>query len=91
MQVLSSTSGRSRSSDARRRVDDREISRIVTDDRTGTQWVVDERDASGQPGARGDRYLCFDSSDTRRRVWKYPTDWRQLDDPNLLRLCERRP
>ena len=70
---------------------DRAARRVITDDRTGAQWIVDEREAMNQPGARGEHYLCFDSTDTRRRVWRYPSDWRNLGDDDLLQLGERRP
>ena len=70
---------------------ERAARRVITDDRTGAQWIVDEREAVNQPGARGEHYLCFDSMDTRRRVWQYPPDWRTLGDADLLQLGERRP
>jgi hypothetical protein len=67
------------------------LPRVVVDERTGAQWLVGEREASHQPGARADRYLCFDSADTRRRVWHYPSEWRRLSDADLLDLGERAP
>ena len=70
---------------------DRAARRVVVDDRTGIHWLVEERDAQRQPGARAEHYLCFDSADTRRRVWRYPSDWKELGDVELLALSERRP
>jgi hypothetical protein len=70
---------------------DRATRRVVVDDRTGAHWMVDERDARREPGARGEHYLCFDSADTRRRVWRYPEGWQQMDDADLLALSELRP
>ena len=75
------------SSDARL-TGDRAVQRVIVDERTGARWIVRERDASQQPGARADHYLCFDSSDSRRRVWQYPSDWRSLPDDALLDLGE---
>lgn len=67
------------------------VERVVVDERTGAHWIVGERECANQPGARAPRYLCFDSPDTRRRVWRYPSDWRALSDSDLLDLSERRP
>ena len=64
------------------------VQRVIVDERTGARWTVRERDASQQPGARSDHYLCFDSSESRRRVWQYPPDWRSLPDDQLLDLGE---
>jgi hypothetical protein len=74
-----------------RRGSDQQVRRVVTDDRTGAQWIIDERDATQEPGARGDRYLCYDSQDTRRRVWRYPANWRELPDPALIQLAQHKP
>ena len=67
------------------------VQRVVVDERTGAQWLVGERECANQPGARAPRYLCFDSADARRRVWRYPADWKGLSDEDLLDLSERRP
>ena len=67
------------------------VQRVVVDERTGAQWLVGERESSHHPGARAPRYLCFDSTDTRRRVWRYPSDWCNLPDTDLLGLSERIP
>ena len=72
-------------------VGDAAVPRVVVDEITGAQWVIGERDASRQPGARADRYLCFDSPDKRRRVWSYPSDWQRLSDADLLDLGEQSP
>jgi hypothetical protein len=65
---------------------DREIKRVVVDDRDGTQWRVAEVDAARVPGARGDACLCFECPTAIRRVWHYPPDWVVLSDTDLLRV-----
>ena len=67
---------------------DRPVQRVVVDERTGARWTVRECDASRQPGARADHYLCYDSNESRRRVWRYPADWLSLPDEQLIDLGE---
>lgn len=43
------------------------------------RWQVTERDARGDPGARGPRCLVFASAESIRRVWHFPDGWRDLD------------
>ena len=65
---------------------DREVPRVVLDDRDGTRWRVVEVNASHGPGARGDTCLCFESPTAIRRVWRYPDNWVALSDSDLLRV-----
>jgi hypothetical protein len=65
---------------------DREVRRVVLDDRDGTRWRVVEVDAAHVPGARGDSCLCFESPTAIRRVWCYPDNWVALSDSDLLRV-----
>jgi hypothetical protein len=46
-------------------------------------------DATGIPGARGDRCLIFDSEGVVRRAWSFPRSWAELDDESILALLER--
>ena len=59
-------------------------------DAEGVHWRVTERDARGDPGARGDHCLIFASSDAVRRVWDYPAAWRGLSSLALDALSWRR-
>ncbi len=56
----------------------------------GTEWRVTERDSRETPGALGTRCLTFDSYHTVRRVWSYPTDWRQLSGDELYNVSWRK-
>lgn len=53
-------------------------------------WRVTERDARGEPGARGDRCLVFACDSAVRRVWDYPAGWRELPAEELIALSWRR-
>jgi len=55
-------------------------------DATFVPWRVIERDARGDPGHRADHCLIFSSSDVVRRVWGYPSAWRQLTGAQLEAL-----
>ena len=48
-------------------------------------WTVTEI-AGNVPARPGQRCLAFASSDTIRRVWDYPADWRALSDTQLEAL-----
>lgn len=50
------------------------------------RWHVTERDARGDPGARGPRCLVFASAESIRRVWNFPDGWRDLDSAALAAL-----
>src|ERR687890_87916 len=53
----------------------------------GTRWCVHERDASGMHGARGAHCLVFETGNVLRVVWRYPREWRTLDDAALEALA----
>ena len=54
------------------------------------EWCVTERDARGDPGARGAYCLIFTCADVWRRVWDYPPDWRSLSVDALAALSLQR-
>ncbi len=56
------------------------------DDASGTCWRVTEVSGRAVPGARGDACLVFESDAAIRRVWDYPTSWRELPGPDLIRV-----
>ena len=66
------------SANGRRRMDVSRSSSVEFYDSEGTLWIVRERDAGRVPGAQGKRCLIFSSDTTIRRVWNYPSDWRDL-------------
>lgn len=51
------------------------------------RWLVTERDAHDDPGARAERCLIFACDHIVRRVWDYPPGWRELPAAALLALC----
>jgi hypothetical protein len=53
-------------------------------------WYVEEHDARGVPGNRGERCLLFASEGVVRRVWDYPADWRDLVPVALSAMSWRR-
>ena len=57
-------------------------------DREGVLWRVVERATADLPGARGPCCLIFLSEAVVRRVWTYPSDWRQLTWPELVALTD---
>ena len=59
-------------------------------DRNCVQWLVRERDAHADPGARGERCLIFAAREVVRRVWNYPPTWRELGADALIALSWRR-
>lgn len=59
-------------------------------DEAFVEWTVVEVEANGVPGARGPRCLLFSRQDCIRRVWEYPTNWRQLDATALAVLSWHR-
>ena len=69
---------------------EREIPRIVYDDRSGARWWVREVDAHAVPGARRDRCLLFEGEGVIRRVWDYPSDWSHLSQQELASLSWHR-
>lgn len=75
------------------------LSRLIQDVRPGErllergerQWTVREMDARDVPGARAPRCLICESTDVIRRLWDYPSDWRDRDDAELAKLCDGSP
>ena len=59
-------------------------------DVSGVCWRVTERDARSDPGALRAQCLIFACSETVRRVWDYPTEWRGLDSDALIALSWQR-
>jgi hypothetical protein len=55
-------------------------------DSNGVPWSVGERDARRDPGAPADWCLVFGCESAIRRVWIYPTFWRQLSPTDLEAL-----
>ncbi|MEO8580391.1 MAG: hypothetical protein ABI469_09080, partial [Gemmatimonadales bacterium] len=37
-------------------------------------------------GDYGDGWLCFESSNERRRLARFPNDWDRMSDPDLSKL-----
>ena len=54
-------------------------------------WIVREVNSAHVPGSRGARCLVFSSADVVRRVWRYPPNWRVLDDQVLWGVCDVPP
>jgi hypothetical protein len=59
-------------------------------DAGGVRWHVAEHDGRGVPGSRGERCLIFSSTEVVRRVWDYPSNWRDLLPASLAALSRRR-
>jgi hypothetical protein len=53
-------------------------------DSSGIRWRVTEVSGQQVPGARGDACLVFESDTAIRRVWHYPSSWRDLPAPDLI-------
>ena len=49
-------------------------------------WIVRECVAPRDACPRGTRCLIFESEGRARRVWTYPSNWRELDEAELARL-----
>jgi hypothetical protein len=58
----------------------------VVKDASGNRWRVTEVSGRFVPGARGEACLVFESDSAIRRVWHYPPAWRDLPEPELLRV-----
>src|SRR3954470_3097211 len=52
------------------------------------QWIVREVSARGVPGARRETCLLCESAEVIRRIWDFPSDWKNADDEALWRLCD---
>jgi hypothetical protein len=53
-------------------------------DSTGMRWRVTEVSGQQVPGARGEACLVFESDTAIRRVWHYPSSWRDLPGADLI-------
>src|SRR5215207_728655 len=56
--------------------------------RNGVRWTVREASAARTPGAQADRCLIFDSEGIVRRLWTFPSDWRELADAEIFALLD---
>ena len=56
--------------------------------RSGVCWTVREASAARTPGAQADRCLIFDSDGIVRRLWTFPSNWRELDDAEIFALLD---
>jgi hypothetical protein len=52
-------------------------------------WLVREVSADAVPGASAPRCLICESDDVVRRIWRYPENWLELSDDELMRICDR--
>lgn len=59
-------------------------------DRGGRTWEVTEASGARVPAARGPSCLIFASAEAVRRVWDYPSDWRELSADELLEVSWHR-
>jgi hypothetical protein len=53
------------------------------------RWTVREISAVTVPGASAPRCLICESNDVVRRIWHYPENWLELNDDDLMRVCDR--
>jgi hypothetical protein len=65
-------------------------------DSLGRRWYVRELPANGAPGRMTTSLVFWRPSlatgdHVARRVWRFPADWRSLDDTALEALCEAPP
>jgi hypothetical protein len=67
-------------------------------DSTGHRWYVRELPPLGSPGREAATLMFFRSSSggtsgdhLARRVWRYPSDWRELSDAELEAICNGPP
>ena len=58
-------------------------------DADGVYWTVREVDGRTVPGARGPKCLVFDCQTVVRRVWNFPSNWRELPPEQLIALSWR--
>jgi hypothetical protein len=54
----------------------------------GNPWRVREVDCKETPGARANHCLVFENDESARRVWDYPTEWRNLSGESLGPMME---
>jgi len=53
------------------------------------RWSVREVSADTVPGASAPRCLICESEDVVRRIWRYPENWVELSDDELIRICDK--
>ena len=58
----------------------------IIKDASGTRWRVTEVRGREVPGARGEACLVFECDTAIRRVWDYPSAWRDLPPSDLIRV-----
>lgn len=63
-------------------------------DEKGVKWkawpvqlsTIPKTAAEDYLGDYGDGWLCFESSNERRRLARFPNDWDRMSDPDLSKL-----
>jgi hypothetical protein len=63
--------------------------RVVRDEATGEITTIFERNTDGVAGSRGPTCLIVNTELGFTRFWKYPANWRELSDEELLALARR--
>ena len=66
-------------------------------DSSGTDWTVFEvrRNVSAKgdwsylPSGYSDGWLCFESASAKKRLVRYPDNWREFNEPDLERLLQQ--
>jgi hypothetical protein len=53
------------------------------------RWTVREVSADAVPGASAPRCLICESDDVVRRIWRYPENWLDLSEAELIRICDK--
>lgn len=53
------------------------------------RWTVREISTDAVPGAAAPRCLICESDDVVRRIWRYPENWVDLTDDELMRICDK--
>ena len=65
---------------------ERPVAPHLVKDASGIRWRVTEVCGDRVPGARGDACLVFECDTAIRRVWHYPSSWRDLPPAELIRV-----
>ena len=60
--------------------------RLIFVDSAGVDWRIYEFACVDVPAARGPQCLVFESDAAIRRVWNYPTNWKDLSSTELTAL-----
>ena len=53
------------------------------------RWTVREVSADAVPGSVASRCLICESEDVVRRIWRYPENWLDLSDADLIGVCNK--